>query len=188
VTPTYSIAVDGKACNIADNALSDGYYTIGGPTAKGDRWKKGNTVTIDFPMTVRTVKANDRVADDRGRVAVERGPLVYCAEGADNGGMDVRQALVSPQQAFKVVPDYAITNPRATANLQRDGTRPWAAAWTQPTARDTDQHSLTLIPYYAWNHRGAALWRCGCPAACRILAPRVLAATDPRPERGRTQA
>ncbi len=177
VTPTYSIAVDGKACNIADNALSDGYYTLGGPTAKGDRWKKGNTVTIDFPMTVRTVKANDRVADDRGRVAVERGPLVYCAEGADNGGVDVRQALVSPQKAFKVVPHYAITNTEGDGKtfsvtaIQAVGQLP--ATQADGTVTLTNR-SLTLIPYYAWNHRGAGFMEVWLPSSLAdILAPGV---------------
>ncbi len=47
-------------------------------------WKAGDTVRLDLPMPVREVVASDLVADDRGMVALERGPLVYCAEQADN--------------------------------------------------------------------------------------------------------
>jgi len=49
-------------------------------------WKKGDTVEVVFPMDARRVTAHPLVKDDEGFVAVERGLLVYCAEGTDNGG------------------------------------------------------------------------------------------------------
>ena len=49
-------------------------------------WKKGDAIELDLPMPVRRVVAAAAVKEDRGRVAFERGPLVYCAEGVDNGG------------------------------------------------------------------------------------------------------
>jgi DUF1680 family protein len=155
---TYSIAVNGKACATDGVALTDGYYTLEGPAGQGNGWKKGSVVTINFPMEVRTVKAHEKVADDRGRVAVERGPLVYCAEGVDNGGVDVRQTLVNTEQAFAVVPDYGIKN------TEGDGKTFMVTALKgqgqQLTTRadgsvDIIPQPVTLIPYYAWNHRGA---------------------------------
>ena len=50
------------------------------------KWKKGDVVEVAMNMPVRRIKAHDMVKADRGRLAVERGPIVYCAEGADNNG------------------------------------------------------------------------------------------------------
>src|SRR5262249_28202445 len=50
------------------------------------RWGKGDAIELTLPMPVRRVSADPRVKDDDGRVALERGPLVYCAEWVDNGG------------------------------------------------------------------------------------------------------
>jgi len=59
---------------------SDGYATI------KRQWKTGDTVHLDLPMVTRRVHANAFVKDDVGRVAIARGPIVYCAEAVDNGG------------------------------------------------------------------------------------------------------
>ncbi len=56
-----------------ESELQDGYFTI------ERRWKKGDKVEVHFDMEPRVVKAHAKVEADRGRVAVERGPLVYCA-------------------------------------------------------------------------------------------------------------
>ncbi len=52
----------------------------------GRHWAAGDTVELRLPMPVHRVLADDPVAADRGRVALERGPIVYCVEGVDNGG------------------------------------------------------------------------------------------------------
>jgi DUF1680 family protein len=110
-------------------------------------WKRGDVVALDLPMAVRRVAADDRVADDRGRVALERGPLVYCAEGADNAGsvLDL------------VLPDAAALTPRPRPDLFGGIIVVQAAA----TTRDGTPKALTAIPYYAWSHRGPgemAVW------------------------------
>src|SRR5262249_41622033 len=57
-------------------------------------WQKGDSVQLDLPMPVRRVVANEKVRADRGRVALERGPLVYCAEWPDNPGGKIRNVLL----------------------------------------------------------------------------------------------
>ena len=49
-------------------------------------WRRGDVVQLDLPMRVRRVLANDAVAEDRGKTAIQRGPVVYCLEAVDNGG------------------------------------------------------------------------------------------------------
>lgn len=73
--PTYRIIVNGQE---TANTLNNGYLSI------ERKWKKGDVVKIHFDMLPRIVKANEKVVDDKGRVSVERGPIVYCAEWPDN--------------------------------------------------------------------------------------------------------
>ena len=146
---TYEVSVNGQR---VDGELENGYLVI------NRNWKKGDVVRIHFDMPVRTVIANMRVADDRGRIAVERGPLVYCAEWADNEGVNPHHLLLARQPQFEVETGYGIQNTEGdgktfnviaiTAQTQEVGvTREGKIA-----AKDV---RVKLIPYYAWNHRGA---------------------------------
>ena len=145
----YEVTVNGQR---VDGELQNGYLVI------NRNWKKGDVVRIHFDMPVRTVIANLRVADDRGRVAVERGPLVYCAEWADNEGINPHHLLLARLPQFEVEPAYSIQN------TEGDGK---TFQVTAITAQAQDVHvnregriaakdvKVKLIPYYAWNHRGA---------------------------------
>lgn len=144
----YSVTVNGK--NIDCDKLNCGYVDIANV-------KKGDVVSISIDMPVRTVVANSHVAADKGRVAVERGPLVYCAEWADNSGADVLNMFL-PETAKFNVSDYSIRNTEA------DGKNFKVLSVTAPAqllSTDTagklhvSDFSLRMIPYYAWNHRGA---------------------------------
>ncbi len=149
--PAYSVTVNGKAVE-ADLEANKGYLPV-------ENIKKGDVVRIHFDMPVRTVVANDKVTDDQGRVAVERGPLVYCAEAADNGGASVLRAVMNARPSFTLVDRYAI------ANTETQGAPAFAVKALQTQAQVLGENadgsvsvsplSLTLIPYYAWNHRGA---------------------------------
>ena len=148
--PSYSVTVNGKAVE-ADLSANKGYLPV-------KNIRKGDVVRIHFDMPVRTVIANQKVADDRSKVAVERGPLVYCAEAADNNGEPVLRAVMGKKPTFNVVDNYSIQNTE-TKN---------APAFTVKAIKTECQIlndnadgislkncTLTLIPYYAWNHRGA---------------------------------
>ena len=95
-------------------------------------WKAGDVVEVEMNMPVRRIKANERVVLDRGYSAVERGPLVYCAEGADNGGKAFFTTL--PIDAAFAEGEIEIASTKMVS-LNGGG--------------------LTLIPYFAWCHRGA---------------------------------
>lgn len=88
----YSVKVNGEP---VESNLDKGYFSI------TRQWKKGDVVEVHFDMEPRTVKANVKVEADRGRVAVERGPVVYCAEWPDNS-FGVMNVLMNRKPAFTV--------------------------------------------------------------------------------------
>lgn len=136
----YRVSVNGEEVS---GELHHGYFRI------DRRWKKGDVVEVHFDMQPRVVKANEKVAADRGRVAVECGPIVYCAEWADNA-FDIQHIVLNSRPKFRVVeqPELLCGIRTITTDVQtlaRD-------ASGRLVARDA---LLTLIPYYAWAHRGA---------------------------------
>ncbi|MCD8319121.1 MAG: glycoside hydrolase family 127 protein, partial [Paraprevotella sp.] len=137
---SYSVKVNGQPMK-AD--LQDGYFTV------GRKWKAGDRVEVHFDMEPRVVKANPQVKADRGRVAVERGPLVYCAEWPDND-FDLVNVLANRRPVFETVerPDllYGLTEIRTDAQV---------LGYDKSGRLTTSDVRLTLIPYYAWAHRGA---------------------------------
>jgi hypothetical protein len=98
-------------------------------------WSKGDIVELDLPMPVRRLVAHPSVQADAGRVALQRGPLVYCAEGTDNGGQAI--SLIIPENtAFQ--PEF-----------RRDFLKGVVVLKGKAAGRD-----VSLIPYYAWANRG----------------------------------
>jgi DUF1680 family protein len=144
----YKVMVNGQE---VQGELVDGYMII------NRLWKKGDIVSIHFDMPVRRVKANHHVADDRGRVAIERGPLVYCAEGVDNRQFSIFNFLLSRRSAFKVV-DHVINGTRGVNfNVKAIEVSGQALDSHRDGSVSVENATLTMIPYYAWNHRGPGL-------------------------------
>lgn len=119
-----------------------------GYVAISREWKKGDVVSLHFDMTPRTVKADSRVSADRGRVAVQRGPLVYCAEWPDND-FDVLHFVLDKKPSFTIADNASLAG--GVKTLTATGT---------VLSTGTDGHlqarpaTATLIPYYSWCHRG----------------------------------
>ena len=137
----------------------DGYVNI------ERKWKKGDEVVICFDMEPRVVRANNKVEADRGKVSIERGPLVYCAEHPDNS-FDIMGALINQEPQFTLgkgeiagTPITTLTTDAQTLNFSKQG------------KLETKDQKLTLIPYYAWCHRGSG--------KMRVWLPQDLNATNP---------
>ena len=111
-------------------------------------WKAGDVVEVAMRMPVRRVKAHDAVAADRGRLAVERGPVLYCAEGADNGGR-VLDKVVAADAVF------AESTVDVLGNVYPALTCPATSVRRGLKACAAEACTLKLIPYFAWCHRGA---------------------------------
>ena len=125
----------------------DGYINI------ERRWKKGDEVLLHFDMEPRTVRANNRVEADRGMVAIERGPLVYCAEHPDNS-FDIFSALMNQEPRF--TPGQAQIGGTRVVTLTTDAQ---TLDFNKQGQLVVSDQPLTLIPYYAWCHRGKGKMR-----------------------------
>jgi DUF1680 family protein/alpha-L-arabinofuranosidase len=133
-------------------------------------WKAGDVIELELPMPIRRVVAHEKVAADAGRVALERGPIVFCAEGADISGGRVLNLLL---------PDDAVLRTEFRENLLggvqvlRGDAR---AVSRDPQAQGKpvagEKVEFTAIPYYAWAHRRPgpmAVWLAREAAAAKPL-------------------
>jgi len=149
------IAVNGKT---VEGAKPGEYLSI------KRRWSPGDTVTLAFPMAAEIVASNPRVEENLGRVAVQRGPIVYCMEGLDQNAAAADFAevaiVVNPKalKAFEVEHKPALLE--GVTVLKHSGAVYESASDKGPLYADataatpkTRAESLTLIPYYAWANR-----------------------------------
>ncbi|MBP5093471.1 MAG: glycoside hydrolase family 127 protein, partial [Abditibacteriota bacterium] len=123
----------------ADYELKNGYAYIDNPSE----------VVVSFDMPVEVIKANRRVHDCAGRVAITRGPVVYCAEGVDNGP-DVKNIRVDINGSFETAPSEFLL-----PALKTTGYRDPASDELYMTADGKyEEVPLTLIPYFGFANRG----------------------------------
>lgn len=159
----YTVKVNGEQVT---SELKDGYFCI------DRRWKKGDKVEVHFDMEARTVKANNKVEADRGRIAVERGPIVYCAEWPDND-FDVLSVFMNRAPKFDVV-----EKPELLYGMNQLKTDAQILGYDDSGRLTATDVKLTLIPYYAWAHRGSgamAVWLPQELSASRPAMPATLA-------------
>jgi uncharacterized protein len=132
-----TVSVNGRAVSTSPDKT--GYVSL-------DRlWKNGDVIAVEFPFEVRRVVADKRVAACRDRVAIERGPLVYCLESPEADGGRVLNSRIDDAVALKPAIDRnafgGITVIAAEARDLRDPQSP--------------PRQVRLIPYYLWANRGA---------------------------------
>ena len=127
-------------------------------------WQIGDVVTLNFPMTPRRLVAHPHVSENAGRVALMRGPLLYCLEAADHQLGDIRDYVLSDESQLHAAwrPDLLDGVVVLTADAEIESPAPgWDGALyrsIEEAAADRSGRSnvtLTAIPYYAWANRGA---------------------------------
>jgi len=145
--PKWTLKVNGQA---VDASLTKGFATI-------DRtWKSGDMVELDIPMPVRYSTAIDQVEANRDRIAITRGPLVYCAEQADN------LASKKVDERGDIVQRFFIPTPPDPSDVQtaiiEEGLLKGVPRVSVPAMEvigdSAKASTVKLIPYYAWNNRG----------------------------------
>ena len=137
-TPRWEVKVNGKRVT---PELSKGFATI------SRKWNAGDVVSLTLPMPIRFVHTSDKVEANRGRVAVTRGPLVYCAEGVDNTA-DIFSYFID-----NATSEGSITT--INSGILK-GIKQLSIPANTLTQSGFESANVALIPYYAWNNRGAS--------------------------------
>jgi DUF1680 family protein len=122
--------------------LQNGYAVL------ARKWKKGDLVEVNLPMEVREVVANKNIKDDIGKTALQRGPLIYCAEWPDNFGK-TSNIILPRETVFRSVYDPGLLNGVMTIKTEVP-----AVKIIQENNITTASQQFTAIPYYSWAHRG----------------------------------
>ncbi|HPR32707.1 MAG TPA: glycoside hydrolase family 127 protein [Prolixibacteraceae bacterium] len=145
-----TISVNGIALEKANKGK---YYSI------SRTWKKGDKISIDFPMETLLIAANPLVEANRNQIAVQCGPVVYCLDGATlPDGVDLYSVSIPANAHFKpveqMIGNSKITALETTALVSVD--QNWEKTLYQPVSKETRELTIQLIPYYAWGNQGEA--------------------------------
>jgi DUF1680 family protein len=127
------------------------YKTEKGYAVFNRTWNKGDKIAIDFSMDVEKVFANQKVEDDKGRFALQKGPIVYCIEGPDNQDKTVQNIVVSEKASVKETYDKDLLNGVLLLSANGSSTK---RQLNSDALLKTEQE-VRAIPYYAWNNRGS---------------------------------
>lgn len=133
-----TIRVNGKPI---EYNLENGYAVL------NRSWKKNDVVEVSLPMEVRRVVANEKIKDDAGRVALQRGPLMYCAEWPDNNGK-ASNIILPASTSFTAEYKPGLLN--GVMILKADA----LALQISDDNVSTVKKPFVAIPYYAWANRG----------------------------------
>ncbi len=158
--PGWSETNDVKVNGIPVSGAQPGEYL-----AIRRRWSANDTVQLNFDMRSQLIKANPSVSDDRGRVAFQRGPVVYCMEHLDQTGHQrgVNLAGYSVHLAGSTTARFdpnildgvmVLSHPGSVSGSNA-GRELYFSAAEDKTAKETAT-TVTLIPYYAWANRDPA--------------------------------
>lgn len=131
------VAIDGNNIQGAVEA-GKGYLMLDRP------WAQGKTVTLNLSMQARIVQGNPRVPDQVNRIAILRGPLVYCLEQPDNPGMDLDTILFSKTPGIKA---------RFAPDVLGGVVRLWVSAGQVQADGAIKDVQVGLVPYHAWANR-----------------------------------
>ena len=146
----YSVSVNGKA-----------YYPENTDYVTLDRkWKAGDVIDIDFPMDVRRIVANDNAEDLRGKVCLERGPIVYCIEGGNQVGGTVFDKYLPNDGRHEFTAHYEPSLLGGVTVIDTKGRMVKADG-------DVTEVDMRAIPYAVWNNSGPQqmeVWIAGSPA------------------------
>ena len=127
----------------------DGYFYMAGA------WKNGDEITLTLPMEIRVMSADSRVRENQGKVAVVKGPVVYCAEEADNG-KDLHLLHLIPEQEMSMGTIQIAKQdfPSIEAKAMRQKPVVSENIYAADQKPEYEETTLHLIPYYAWANRG----------------------------------
>lgn len=166
VSTTPKLEINGEASSLD---IENGFAGI------RRRWKAGDTLSLDLSMPIRRVVAHEKVLADKGKVALERGPLVFCAEWPDNKNGHVRNILIPDDMPLETEFQVGLLGGVQVISGRARG---YELEPDQETLKRTEQDFMA-IPYYAWAHRGKgemSVWLARDEAAVTPLGRPTLSA------------
>ncbi len=131
------------------------------------KWKSGDKIEIEYPMPVRRVIADEKIKADAGRIAVQRGPVIYCAEWPDNNSGNILNLFINK--------DALMTTEFVPGLL--DGIQVIRTTGSQTKKRvdgeieKLAEEKITLIPYALWNNRGPGQMMVWLPVSAENTRP-----------------
>ena len=140
VTDRFKITLYG---NSIKNSFENGYAVV-----EAD-WKKGDVLEIDFPMDVKIIESRMELKQNSNRIAIQRGPVVYCVEGADNNGKAWN--IVIPENTKFETIDYKVLDENVKALTAEV---PVVIVGEDGISLKTEKKKIIAIPYYTWANRG----------------------------------
>lgn len=138
-----------SAITLKINGKPVAYTVKNGYAVLARKWHKNDVVDVTLPMNVRQVVANPHVKDDVGKVALQRGPLIFCAEWKDNDGK-TSNLLVPANTTFTATYQPHVLN----GVVELTAAVPTVEVDAAGTSIRTVTKPMTAIPYYAWANRG----------------------------------
>ena len=123
--------------------MENGYMII------NREWKKGDIVMYELPMQTNKVIAREELKQDKGRIAIQRGPVVYCVEGADNNGK-AWNIIIPENTKFETI-DYKVLDESVKALTAEV---PVITVGEDGLSLKTEKKKIIAIPYYTWANRG----------------------------------
>jgi len=118
------------------------------------RWEPGDRIELKLPMPVERIEANPAVGADAGRVALQRGPIVYCLEAVDNG-TDLNDLILPRDAGLSARFDARLLGGAMviSARARRVDRRAWKDALYRPVGTPTRPATLKAVPYCLWDNR-----------------------------------
>jgi len=142
-----TVSVNGAQADVSK--AQNGYLKI------NRTWRPGDMIALDMPMRVKVLRAHPFVAENHGKLAVMRGPVVYCIEDKDNGG-DLRSLAIETDTEFEEVflPDFLNGCVVLDAKGYRVTGEDMGSLYAEKTAYEYKPEKIRFIPYYTWSNRG----------------------------------
>ncbi|MBO0132085.1 glycoside hydrolase family 127 protein [Agrobacterium burrii] len=145
-SPGATIRVNGEAVDRAA-VEQKGYARL------SRRWQSGDVVELHLDMPVQRLHAHPKAGIDQGRVTLQRGPLVYCLEGVDNGD-DLNSLLLQPKSSFRCEPVTALGGIPALVTTGLREVTSGGQLYTTETPR-REETEIRAVPYHVWDNRAA---------------------------------
>jgi uncharacterized protein len=154
----YTIVVNGKK---VPYVLKNGYAIF------DRKWKRGDQIQINLDMSVRKVLSNQNITTNKNKMALERGPLVYCLEGTDNVNNAVLNIVMD--KSAEVTPEFRPNMLNGVTVLKSKGTS--YKEKVDGKGLDATFQDVVAIPYYSWANRGNTEMQVWVPYDASLVRP-----------------